>query len=504
MGRVTTNTVTIGFAREASLGVLPGSPAWNLVEPNNINRFGATIGKVARSPISKARQRRKGVVTTHSAAVEFEADFTLSHLKYFLEGFMMARATGPDLYAPSAVLSGGYTVAALSAGQAAEFTYGASAAKTLVYGDGFTNTVNNGIREITGTVATSAVLIPVSGSTAETPAATVTAQVAIAGVRGWTGDLQINAGGNLISTVLDFTTLGLTVGQYIHVGGVLTANQFATVANLGFARIVSIAANLIVLAKKNTTFVADTGSGLKIDILFGQFVRNVDVGHADYLEISSQFELTNPNLGIGGVNNYEYALGCYHNALSFNIPLQDKVTCSFGFVAKDVQRPTASRATNAASAKEPNETAAFSSSTDIARLRVQNVDETGLTSDFKSMTFTMTNNVGPEYVVGALTARYMNVGNFEVDLNAQILFTEPLVIDRIRSNTTIGFDFCLYNGDGGAYFDIPSGTLGGGDRSYPPNQTVLMNTVLMAHKDETLGYSVSASFFPVLPAQAAP
>lgn len=91
MGRVFTNSLGFAVAREATPGVLPGSPRWLGIEPNSVSNFGTTIKKEARSPISRARQRRKGSAVDADSSVQFEADFTLSHLKDFIEGFCFSQ-----------------------------------------------------------------------------------------------------------------------------------------------------------------------------------------------------------------------------------------------------------------------------------------------------------------------------------------------------------------------------------------------------------------------------
>lgn len=507
MGRVTTNSLSLSAARESSLGTLPGSPVWRLLEPNTINQFGSTISKVVRNPISNSRQRRKGVITDLDSSVEIEADLTLSMFRDYMEGFCFSRAVGAPVLLPTAVTSGAFTVPAVSAGDAAKLTYGASAAKSLLYARGCAIGANNGLFVLGGTVSTSATSITVTGgAVAETLAATRDVELAVAGVRGAAGDLEIDSDGNLVSTALNFTTLGLNVGQWVHVGGIDMINRFFNEENYGFARIAAIAANKLTLERKGQAFVTDDGTddgsggtALAIDILFGQWVRNVPVGHTDYLEISTQFELESPNLGSGGADMYEYAMGNYHDTVSINIPLTDKATVTYGFVGTDTTLPSLSRATNAATAKVPSETAAFGTSTDLARLVVEKVDETGLTTDFKSLTVTLSNNVSPEKVLGNLGARYMNAGDFEADIEAQVLFTNSAVPTAIRTNETLGMYFALRNEDGGVMCDFPAGTLDGGNREFPENQTVLMNATFMAHEDPSLGYSFSASLFPVLP-----
>lgn len=507
MGRVTTNSMTLSAARESSLGTLPGSPVWRQLEPNSLGQFGTTISKVARSPITKSRQRRKGIITDLDSAVEFEADLTLSVFRDYMEGFCFARAIGAPVFLPTAVTSGAFTVPAVSAGDAGKLLYGASTAKSLLYARGCANGANNRLFVLGGTVSTSATSITVTGgAVAETLGATRDVELAVAGVRAAAGDLEIDSDGNLISTALDFTTLGLNVGQWVHVGGLDLTNRFFNEENYGFARIKTIAANKLTLERRGAAFVVDdgtdTGSGgtnLAIDLLFGQWVRNVPIGHPDYIEISTQFELESPNLGAGGATMYEYAMGNLHDTVSINIPLTEKATVSYGFVGTDTTNPTTSRATNAANAKLPSETAAFGTSSDLARLVAHKVDETGITTDFKSLTITLSNNVSPEKVIGQLGAKYMNAGNFEADIETQVLFTDAAVPAAIRANTTLGLYFALRNEDGGVLCDFPSGTFDSGSREFPANQTVLMNTTFMGFEDPVLGHTFSVSLFPVLP-----
>lgn len=497
MGRVITNGTALSYTREASLGVLSVTPQWYELEPNGINSFGNTYAREARSPISRSRARRKGAVTDQDSAVEIEADLTLKHLRDFAEGFLFARAVGGDVFEPTAVTATGYTVPALSSGAGGRFN-----ARTLIHARGFNIAGNNGLKMVGGDLAPGATEITAAGLAAEAVAANDLAEVAIAGYRGVTGDLSIDAQGNLASAGgINFTTLGLTVGQQIHVGGPDVLNQFATAANTGFARVAVIEAAKLTLKKKDQPFVAEAGAGKTIDILFGQFVRNVSVDHVDFKEQSYQMELASPNLLAGGLTGYEYAVGFYPDALSLSLPLTGKATVTLGFVGQNTTDPTNVRALNANNAKIGGQTGAFSTANDIARLRVAEIDETGLSTDFKSATLTITNNVSGEKVLGRLGAKYLNAGNLEIDVENQMLFTNADVVHVIRCNEDVGFDFVLRNGDGGAAFDFPVGTLDGGGREYPTNESVLINTTFQAHQNDDLGFSLGISFFPVLPPQ---
>lgn len=494
MGRTLTNNFSMEVAIEDSIGVLPGSPTWKLLEPNTINTFGATITTVPRSPISKNRQRRKGTITDLDSAVEFDADLTMDVFVDFIEGFMFANFTGPISTTAASATTSAFTVTPAMAQAIAQ--------NTLVVTRGFANAGNNGTHLVDTGGTTTTVPVTTAGLVAETPAATRNCTLEIAGFRFATGDLEVNADGNLITTTKDFTELGLEVGQAIHVGGLLAANRFAQAANYGYARIVSIATNLLVIDKKVTTFVTDAGAGQAVDLLFGRFVKNVPVDDSNYLERSFQFEGAYQDLDDPG-NEYEYAIGNFCNTVGFELPLTDKAITSFAFIGTDTEEivGAGSRKTNADSPLVPVQTTAFNTSSDIARLRITEVDETGLTTDFKSVTLNINNNVTPEKVLGTLGARFMNAGNFEIDLESQLLFSNSAVVTAIRNNETLTMDFTIVNDNEAIFVDIPSMTLGGGDKEYPVNESILINTTAQAFEDTTYNASLMISLFPQPPAK---
>ncbi len=625
MGRVLTNNTAFSYAFETAIGV--ATEVWKTFEPNAVPQYGPEIATVARTPISKDRQRKKGTITDLDSSVEIEADMTLEHLIDFIEGFAFASAAGgPAFDALTANLGGGtdffevgndddpsglttdhlvwsrafstsgnnglheVTADAAPVAASSTLTFGANAGAdeivtigTTVYtfkaspaaafevdiGVAATNSLDNLIAAInldagegtlygTGTTVhptvsavagvgdtmdvthkvpgaasgqnavvtttdvtsgswTGATLasgahgqIIVAGSTLvdETPAATLNATVEVAGVRGAAGDLTIDSSGNLVSSAMDFTVLDLVVGQAVHIGGA-TANRFFGTGideNFGFARITAISANLLTLDKKVTTFVTDDGTddnaggvNLEIDILFGRFIRNVGVDDVDFLERSFTFEAAWSGLGSGGADEYEYAKGNFCNELTFDLPLTDKAGLNPAFIGTDTDAPTASRKTGASTPKASVQSTAFNTTADIARLRVTQVDETGLTTDFKSLTLTLNNNVSPEKVLSVLGARFMNAGIFEVDMETQVLFSDGDVLAAIRANTTVTMDFSLQNSDGGFFVDIPAMTLGDGSKDLPINETVLLNITATAFIDPTLGTSLGVSIFPWLP-----
>ena len=487
---VRTNTVSLQYAKEDTLGVLPGSPDWKTMEPNEISTYGATITTVARNPISPTRQNRKGAITDLDSAVEIPADLTIDAFNDFAEGFMFSTYSSVPRFDPSAVTASAYTVA----------SGGALTQNTLVFARDFAVEGNNGLKVVdSGSTSTS---IPIVGGLTVEASPPAASEVEVCGVRGASGDIEINSDGNIISTTLDFTTLGLTVGQGLFVGGAATANQFAVTGNSGLVRIVAVAANLITIDKTQQAFSVDDGSGKEIDLYFGPFLRNVDTDAANFNEQSYQFEVTYDGLDAPNSTEYEYAIGNLANTLAINMPLTDKATATFGFIGTDTEVPTPTRKTNAANAADPNKTAAMNTTNDFLRLRLQQVDETGLASCFKNLTLNISNNVSPEKCVGQLGAISMNFGNFDVSGEMQVQFTDSRVAAAVRNNTTLTMDFAIQNSDGAFYFDIPSITLGDGTKEFPVNETVLINITGNAFVDATLGYTMGITYFPYLPPKA--
>lgn len=514
MGRVLTNNTSLAYTIETALGI--AGTTWFLLEPNDISAFGAEISTVARNPISRNRQRRKGTVIDLDSTVEMQEDVTLSSFRDFIEGFCFVTGINTDVTelattAASTTLDD-YTVAALTAAQADKFEI-----DTLIFVKNFIDPANNGLKTVDADIATSATTITVVENLV-TETAPADAKISLAGHKIAAADVVTwdytvgseSATLNLTGIVADLQALGLTVGQLVHIGspdgsgGVTNAFENVSANDMfGYARVLSFSgADDVIFDKLDAALKFDdlTDPATAVDILFGEFIRNVPTNDAQFLERSFQFEAEFVGLDDPG-NEYQYAKGNFCNTAAFELPLADKAVVTFGFIGTDTDDPVVagSRKAGASAATDPVMTGAFNTTSDIARLRITDVDEAGLTTDFKSLTITLNNNVTPEKVLAQLGAKFINAGNFDVDIEAQLLFTNGEVINRIRANTTVTMDFILTNDDGAISIDIPSMTLGGGDREFPVNESVLINTTAQAFQDDTLGTSIGVSIFPIVP-----
>lgn len=513
MSFVNTNYTSIALAKETSFGTLPGSPIWRRRQPNGGIKFSNVIKTVAREPIDPLRQDSKGIIVGLDCTIEWDEDITGQTLSDNLEHFLMSEAVNSNLHFEGLVVNGtGYVIPAASASQAAKLQYSASGPKSLVYALGYTNSANNGLHVLTADTAASGTAIAFSGAVAETPASN--AVVDIAGIRPAVGDLAIVVSGTSVTLTsgnngvtggdrVDFTTIGIKPGQFIHVGGLLAANQFT--AGYGMFRVLTVAAQTVTGDKPDTTLLTDTGAGAseQPDLLFGRFIRPVAVSAAAddtrFVEQYFRGELANPNLGGVGVDQYDYAKGMFANQLVFTLPTEDKATMKATYVANKVEDPTSSRATNASTPIEPLLIAGFGTAREIATLRLSNL--TAANTGFKNLTVTVSNNASPDKILGLLGANSIDVGRLKVTFTGQALFTDAAILTAINSNTTLTFDFKLKNSEACAVIDFPALTIGNGARDFTPNKKVTVNLDGTAFRDPTsqTPHAMGVSLFPVLP-----
>lgn len=524
MGRVLTNKTGYAFVRETALKT-PDTTGWRTLEPDEVTKFGNEYKQAARDPISKNRQMRKGKTTDLDSGVELKVDLVMSHFLDFVEAYLFATSTNLDtVFEGANATTSGYTISAATAAQAAKFQYTAGGPISLVKARGYATAANNGLKPLSADLASTDTTLQVSGNATET--APTNAIVELCGIRAEAGDLALavsgttgtlTSGNNAATNNIDFTTLGLTVGQKVHVGGLTSTYRFGSTAagdgtrSYGYARVTAIAAGTLTLDRLEATLVASDGtddgnSGTLVttDLLFGRFIRNVAVDDSSFLEASYHFEQSLPNLASGGSTAYKYARGNYANEWNLELPLADKAMMTMGFVGTDTQNPTTTQATGASSAIEPVKVSLFNTSSDIARLTIMEVDETGIVTDFKNLTLKISNGITTDKVLGTLGAKYMNTGNFKVELDSEVIFTDDSVPGIIRAGTEVGLAFVLYEEtDGAIAVDIPAMTLGDGSENLPKNESVKLKLTAMAHMDSTFGTSLGVSTFPVAPAPVA-
>jgi hypothetical protein len=170
--KIDSNQTELRVAVEESIGVLPATPEWIQVDPNEYDDFGGEVTTVARNPINKSRQRKKGVVVDVDAAGGFTVDLTQENFQTpkFMEGFLFA-ATRTHVELSVADVDGtGNDYQPASGG-------GAYFANDLLFAKLFENTANNGVKLVTGTPAAASVTVTDTGLVDENGASGIISRV---------------------------------------------------------------------------------------------------------------------------------------------------------------------------------------------------------------------------------------------------------------------------------------------------------------------------------------
>lgn len=474
------NRVGTRYAEEVSLGVVDGSAVWTPVEVNTFANFGATVTTVARAPINASRQRKKGVVVDKEAEGGFNMDLTQKNMYDFMQGFLFANWTEKTNTVTTAVTATGFSVADESP----------FAANQLVLAKEHAISGNNGLFLVSGTVAGE---VQAAGLAVDASAGTLK----VVGYQATTGDINVDASTDplkprLTSTVLDFTTLGVEVGEWMFVGGDLAALRFANAENNGFARVYSLSANELVFDKTNATMVDETGTGLTVQLFTGDFIHNED-DPADIVSHCYQFERT---LDVAN-NQYEYLTGAIPNVLSISMNTAEKITMDLSFVATTTDLDQTSP--KAGTRPDLEEAPAFNTANDFSRLTIEGESISGAGIFFESFSLEVNNNVTPVKALKVLGNHDLVEGDFQVSGNLTAYFTTVDLIKAVDANEDIQLDFAFVKNNAGLLFDIPLASLGEGQINVEKDSPITVPLSQDAARDPYYTYTLGVMNYDYLP-----
>lgn len=493
-GVVKAESVTLQAAPAPSFGANPTTGAQVLQpNPDGIADYYAHIKTVQPSPLSKQRQLEAPIIVDLDATPKITHDLTKDLVDLFITGWMFSQlkqsgGTGTAYFLPTARTTTAYTVPA----------GGALQQNTLVYARGFVNAANNGLFAVGA--SSNSTTVTVAAGVAESVSGYV-ATLEVAGFRGASGDIQLDGSGNLISTVADFTTMGLNVGQWIWVGGTIgSGHDFATAAYRGFAKIAAIVANKLTLARRAWTVgSADTGTGKTIDLYFGRWARNVAFGATDYLEQDYAMELQLPQLSAGTTDMFSYSLGNLCNQVEITAPAQNLVSVVTSFIGTTIGVPTTSRSTGWSGGAASLGVTRFNSTSGEPYLVLQDQSENVISNDIDNWKLTLMNHVTPQKQQGFLGTKRAVTGKIEVGLDMMVYLTQPDAMIACFNNTTLTFGAGLRNNDFGIFFDIPSLKCTDAPPKFPGNGPVSLDLKSSAFRDATSNITLGISLFPFLP-----
>ena len=522
-GQVQSSDVSFYVAPHTSLKTIP-SEGWVELPYESIGSFGAEFTKVSRTNVGKTRGSPKSSITGLTSPFAFTDYITLGNLRKFVPAMLYSQEINEDVMdLEISAIAGTASARTLTLKTALDTTQITRLkAGTLLQIDGANTISNNKLVEVSVDATATSTLTVTGGPLTN---AAEDARVSFAGYRKTTGSVTWTYSDTEKTLTLAMAGIGTALiergirkTQTVWIGSpnASRTEYTNTAVNAdgplhGSARVKSISAGSVVfdllLESLQGTPTAPTQSG-DIDILFSTSCREVAGDHSDFCERA--FAFTQETLGLGDGtdgntdNSYETTVKQFPNTLELTLVDEGLSTMTVGFSGSDTRPPTTTPPVGLDAATTTPANASFSTSSDIARLSLQNKDETGLTTDFTSATLSLNNNVTGRRVLGRLGPKFQNLGNFAASMAAEVLFTTPLIPQAIRNNETVGLRFGMQNDNGAFFLDMPANTLDGGGRSYPVNDSVTIATGINAHEEERFDNSTvmfSTVVVPLLPVE---
>lgn len=264
------NLVQLAYVAESTWGTTPTTPQMNLLRFTS-ESLNFDIDYVTSTEITPSRQPIDVVNVGYRASGSI--NFELSSSTF--DDFMASVACSPWTNMPviinatadteiTGVTDSDDTFAVASGG-------GSFVAGHILRTTGFTNAANNSIFRVSSSTSSTVVVggTPTLTNESAPPAG---AKMQVIGFQGASGDITASSTG-LASTTLDFTTLGLVVGQWVKIGGSATGDKFATAALNGWARITAVAAHALTLDNRPTGWTTDAGASKTIKVWCGDYIR---------------------------------------------------------------------------------------------------------------------------------------------------------------------------------------------------------------------------------------
>lgn len=503
VNKINSNSTGLRYSKELSIGVVDPSAVWTPLEVNSYSDFGGETVLKARTPINDGRQRKKGIVIDENASGGFNMDLTQNNLEDLLQGFFFAAARTKSEFSSITAVDGSLEKYSATSGLTI-FNVG-----DLVFASGFSTTANNGLKTATAVTATGLTVSEDITTEASPPSSARLVQV---GYQFAAGDLDVSVSGGayptLTSTTKDMTELGIIPGEWIFIGGDTASLGFSNTVNNGYARVLSVTANVMTLDKTQSTMVTESSTTETVQIFFGRVLKN-EKNPSLQVRSSYQFER---QLGASDDSQptqiqSEYLVGSVPNDLTLKFATGDTITADMSFLSTSHEVVSGVTGVKAGTRPSLADADAFDATNGVSRLKMNVVSTTnsnptplfGFLLDFD---ITIKNNITADKAIGTLGAFDMTAGNFEVDGTMNAYFSDIAAITSIRNNSDITLDFVLAKDNAGVAVDVPLIALGGGKLSVEQDQPVKMPLTTPAAEHSTLGHTLLMSFFDYLPTAA--
>ncbi|MEM8495230.1 MAG: phage tail tube protein, partial [Planctomycetota bacterium] len=302
----------------------------------------------------------------------------------------------------------------------------AFAQNDLVLAIGFTNPANNGL--IVAQSGSNATNLVAPDGTADEASPPTTAMLINVGVQGTSGDIQAttSSGNALTSSSLNFTTLGLTAGQWVKVGGADAVTQLDTSGINDWVRVSAVAENRLDLDVVPSAWATNTGTGKTVQLLFGDYVTDGVTVYTYTHEIHDT-----------GIGVYRYQTGVQPNTLAIDGRDRNYATARIDLESRDIVLPATSRISGATTIAEAGRDAIRSGST-VQRLAVNGAELDG--NDALNFSLSITNNLAPRNSYDQDGRSSLRSGDFVVSGNINTYWESKALLDYALGGTGVSFD----------------------------------------------------------------
>lgn len=416
-----TNRTALAKVREVTFGVTPATPAFKAIR-NTSSSLNANPRTIISEEIRADRQVTDLILVGLSAGGDIGGELSfLAHDDDFeeaLQGTWSNQASITVVTTDIEISDMTATTITVSAG-GTNFKLGMLASTT-----GFTTAANNKVARVASSTGTT-IVFPASTYTIEAAPIPVGASVKQVGFQGAAADIvaTITGGNALTSTVLDFTTMGISPGEWVKIGGSVVGEQFATAANNGYARVSAVTATRLSFSIVPTGWSADTGTGKTISVFTGDFLSNASTKRSNTIE--RQYLDHAPV-------SYEYLRGMTLDSLLISLNQQAIVQLTKTYTGKDavIQTTRFAGATDVASPTYD----VMNTTADVGDLSIDGVTVTG-PNFIMAATFQINNNIRQQTGIGSLGAVGTGNGEFNVTGTLNTYFGDKTIYDKVLANT---------------------------------------------------------------------
>lgn len=438
------NRTAVRAVKETSFRVMPNNPAYQEIRITSDSLTYSPVTETS-SELDPTRQVKDLILTGFDAGGDVATEYSLGNLDIFLEGTMC----NPWLRTPEVYNGAGWEYGASATRITATAATSITLAATSVLSGSLTNATGtafvvghlirvtgstvagvNGLFRVSASAATSITIA--GGAVDAAPAATT--RVKVVGFEGASGDIgATTVGGNaLTSTALNFTTLGLIVGQWVKISSEGGAYSFATAGANTYARVSAISATRLSFDVVVGTFATDAGAAKTIRVYFGDTIRN---GVTEYsYRIEKHWELD-------AGTRYNYFRGMEVATLALTGDTRAIVTATLTFLGSDSTGFSAVRDSGATTIASATGTV-LDSSNSVPWLMEGGASVTA-PNYVSSFSFTLENNLRAQNAVGSPGAVGVGLGRSNLTGSLNTYFGDETVLNKLLNNTasSVAFSF---------------------------------------------------------------